>query len=92
MIHLCLNFKLPEGNLDGPSTMVHTLPHATCLPYQITIDDIRDLGVQPFKILIRFKPTAELLYKSKYRIKVQDGPSVDFILRGTGKDLIKRKV
>ncbi|CAK73930.1 unnamed protein product (macronuclear) [Paramecium tetraurelia] len=39
-----------------------------------------------------FQPTAELLYKSKYRIKVQDGPSVDFILRGTGKDLIKRKV
>ncbi|CAD8087121.1 unnamed protein product [Paramecium primaurelia] len=85
-------FQITEGKLDGPSTMVHTLPHATCLPYQITIDDIRELGVQPFKILIRFKPTAELLYKSKYRIKVQEGPSVDFILRGSGKDLIKRKV
>ena len=25
-------FQITEGNLDGPSTMVHTLPHATCLP------------------------------------------------------------
>lgn len=25
-------FQVSQGLLDGPSTMVHTLPHATCLP------------------------------------------------------------
>ena len=32
------------------------------------------------------------MYKSKYRIKVQDGPFVEFTLKGTGKDLIIRKI
>lgn len=72
--------------------MVHTLPHASALPYQITLKEIYDLGIEPHKILVNFRvmhtndyqPKKNILYKSKYRITVQDGPAVEFILKGTG--------
>jgi hypothetical protein len=42
--------------------MVHTLPHASALPHQITVQDIMDLGIEPFKILINFRVSFRLLY------------------------------
>jgi len=38
----------------------------------------------PAKIMINFKPKKNILYKSKFRITVDEGPSIDIILRGTG--------
>lgn len=35
--------------------MVHTLPHASALPHVITLKDIRELGIEPLKVLVMFK-------------------------------------
>jgi hypothetical protein len=64
--------------------MVHTLPHTSALPTSITLKEIYDLGIQPTKILINFRPKKNILYKSKYRVTVKDGPPLEFILKGTG--------
>lgn len=51
-------FQKADGALEGPSTMVHTMPHASALPHEITLQDIQELGIQPEQILINFRVTS----------------------------------
>ncbi|KAL4472936.1 hypothetical protein ABPG72_007813 [Tetrahymena utriculariae] len=77
-------FSVTEGLLYGPSIPVKSLPETLTLPTMITTMKNHQNEIIPQQILINFKPKRNLMYKSKYRISVEEGPTVDFILRGLG--------
>ena len=78
------NKHIIKGTCQGPSTMVHTLPHSSALPNRMTLKEIYDLGIEPCKIMINFRPKTNILYKCKYRIVVKDGPAVELVVKGCG--------
>ncbi|EGR30726.1 hypothetical protein IMG5_124930 [Ichthyophthirius multifiliis] len=91
-------FQISQGILIGPSVPVKCFPDTLALPNQKTNQIIADNKQYPQKIMINFRvffliqfnyyyykqPRKNVLYKCKYRIIVEEGPSVDFFLRGRG--------
>jgi hypothetical protein len=39
---------------------------------------------KPIQVMIMFKPEANVLYKSKFRISVSEGPTFDIVVKGKG--------
>lgn len=69
------------GTILSNSAPVHYIPGTLALPSQ---EDSFTQKHKPVKIDFLFKPKTNLLYKSKFRIIVEDGLSYDIIVRGRG--------
>lgn len=57
------------------------MPNTLALP---SPDDNYAKTHVPQKIMIAFKPKKDILYKSKFKILVENGESIEFVLRGMG--------
>ncbi|KRX10489.1 hypothetical protein PPERSA_08791 [Pseudocohnilembus persalinus] len=77
-------FSIASGVLYGPSVPVRSLPDTSALPNIKTNKDISRDNLFPQQILINFRPKKNILYKSKFRITVEEGPYVELIVKGRG--------
>lgn len=89
------SFDVAEGWLAGPTKdsafpyadraprpELRVMPLSRTLPSAWPHDD--EFRYLPTKVTITFSPERDLLYKSRFRIQVEGGESVDFICRGCG--------
>jgi len=89
------SFDVVEGVLAGPTKdsaypypdraprpELRVMPLSRTLPSAWPHDD--EWRYLPTKVLITFLPERDLLYKSRFRIQVEGGESVDFLCRGCG--------
>ncbi|KAL4510071.1 hypothetical protein ABPG72_010264 [Tetrahymena utriculariae] len=77
-------FQMTEGTLNGPSISVKSFPDTLALPTKKINAILHQQQLYPQKIYINFRPKTNILYKSKFRITVQEGPCLDFTLKGVG--------
>ena len=57
------------------------MPGTLALPSE---DDRYAETHKPVEITIKFKPQANVLYKSKFRISIVEGPTFDIVVKGIG--------
>jgi hypothetical protein len=70
-------FSVSEGMLLGPSTPVRRCFPGSAFPYIPTQRD-------PAAVQISFQPKLDVLYKSRFRVMVEGGPSADVVFKGRG--------
>ena len=69
------------GVVKNKSIPVHYMPNTLALPAQ---DDHYASTHKPVQVQIMFKPEANVLYKSKFRVTVVEGPTFDIVVKGRG--------
>lgn len=57
------------------------MPSTLALPGE---DDYYSETHKPIQVIVMFKPEANVLYKSKFRISVIEGPTFDIVVKGKG--------
>jgi len=77
----CWRLSVDGGVVKNRSIPVHYMPNTLALPGQ---DDQYAESHKPVQIQIMFKPEANVLYKSKFRLTVVDGLTFDIVLKGRG--------
>mmetsp|Transcript_6993 Transcript_6993/g.7912 ORF Transcript_6993/g.7912 Transcript_6993/m.7912 type:complete len:308 (-) Transcript_6993:18-941(-) len=75
-------FSVSEGCLKGPSLPLRVTPEGLALPS--VPKNSTEEEYLPLKILVNFKPKANILYKSMFRFVVENGMTYDVILKGKG--------
>lgn len=63
------------------SIPVHYMPNTLALP---SPDDNFAETHKPVQVTIMFKPEANALYKSKFRVTVAEGLTFDIVVKGRG--------
>ena len=69
------------GVVKNKTIPVHYMPNTLALPAQ---DDHYASTHKPVQVQIMFKPEANVLYKSKFRVSVVEGPTFDIVVKGRG--------
>jgi len=72
-------FSVSEGSLQGPTVPVKHIPTASALPAPV-----KPTHTPPLPIHVLFRPKLPKLYKSMYRIIVDQGPDIEVVLKGQG--------
>ena len=75
-------FDTVAGVLKGKSLPLRKVPEGLLVPP--VPKDEEERKYLPQKILIKFKPKENILYKSKFRFICETGISCDVILKGRG--------
>lgn len=75
-------FSISNGSLRGKSLPLRKIPEGLCVPP--VAKDEEESKFLPQTILVNFRPKQNVLYKSKFRFTVENGLSVDVILKGKG--------
>lgn len=75
-------FSSTAGELRGKSFALRKVPEGGMVPP--VPKDEEEQKYLPQKIFIKFKPKANVLYKSKFRFICENGLSCDVILKGKG--------
>lgn len=75
-------FSISNGSLRGKSLPLRKVPEGLCVPP--VAKDEEESKFLPQTILVNFRPKQNVLYKSKFRFTVENGLSVDVILKGKG--------
>jgi hypothetical protein len=73
-------FASNEGVISGPSVPLRLTPQGPALPTAFN----RDESKLPFGLQIMFRPKEAVFYKSMYKLQVEGGPDLDFVLKGRG--------
>lgn len=77
----CWRLSVDSGVVRSRTLPVHYMPSTLALPSH---DDTFAETHQPLQVTVMFKPEANLLYKSKFRVTVAEGISFDIIVKGRG--------
>lgn len=77
----CFRLNQDSGHLLAESIPTHYIPGTLALN---STDDKYAETHKPFKLDFVFKPETKALYKSRFIIKVEHGPSYEIIVRGRG--------
>lgn len=76
------DYNVFQGTLKGTSLPLRKVPEGLLVP-PVPRDEY-ERQYLPTKILIKFKPKQNVLYKSKFRFICDNGISTDVILKGRG--------
>lgn len=77
----CWRLNQDSGIVKNKTIPVHYMPTTLALPGQ---DDQYALRHRPVQVQIMFKPESNVLYKSKFRVFVSEGPTFDIVVKGRG--------
>lgn len=75
-------FSQTMGELKGRSLPLRKVPEGGLVP-PVPRDE-EEQKYMPQKVFIKFKPKANVLYKSKFRFICENGINIDIILKGRG--------
>lgn len=75
-------FSVAGGKLRGPSITLRQTPEGLAIP-GVAKDSFEEQFL-PEKIMVNFRPKANIIYKSRFKFVVNNGVSCDVILKGTG--------
>lgn len=75
-------FSVTSGTLKGKTLPLRKVPEGLLVP-PVPKDD-EERKYLPQTIYIKFKPKANVLYKSKFRFLTETGIPCDVILKGSG--------
>lgn len=76
------DFGITEGTLKGKSLPLRKVPEGLLVP-PVPRDE-EEKAYEPVKVVIKFRPKKNVLYKSKFRFITETGIPCDLILKGRG--------
>ncbi|EGR30591.1 hypothetical protein IMG5_128580 [Ichthyophthirius multifiliis] len=76
------SFSKNEGFLNGPSVPIKKWPNCLALPSENTQKRNIQEGISPQDVFVCFQPKKNVIYKSKFKICIENGDDVYFILKG----------
>jgi hypothetical protein len=77
----CWKLSVDGGVVKNRTLPVHYMPATLALP---SVDDRFAETHKPLQVVVMFKPEANVLYKSKFRLSVTEGLTFDIIVKGKG--------
>lgn len=77
----CWKLSIDSGTVKNRSVPVHYMPTTLALP---SSDDQFAETHKPIQVTVMFKPEANVLYKSKFRVSVVEGLTFDIVVKGRG--------